>query len=127
MGGASAQPPPRRCGAALAVGGASAPRRQHAMRIRTANSPCHACKAYSANLHFGTVNGFDIQIGQIAFLPTKEEEKQQIDLFEEKKICQWKEDMTDMPVGYANQLAMMFYSNQSICFVSFKGRANTAN
>ena len=73
------------------------------------------------------LNKPNIQIGQIAFLPTKEEEKQQIDLFEEKKICQWKEDMTDMPVGYANQLAMMFYSNQSICFVSFKGRANTAN
>ena len=78
-----------------------------ARRIRTANSPCHACKAYSANLHFGTVNGFDIQIGQIAFLPTKEEEKQQIDLFEEKQICHRKEDMTYMPVGFANQLAMI--------------------
>jgi len=35
-------------------------------------------------------NKLNIQIGQFAFLPSKEEEKQQIDLFEEKQICQWK-------------------------------------
>jgi len=52
-------------------------------------------------------NKLNIQIGQFAFLPSKEEEKQQIDLFEEKQICHRKEDMTYMPVGYANQLAMI--------------------
>jgi len=31
-----------------------------------------------------------IRISQFALLPSKEEEKQQIDLFEKKKICQWK-------------------------------------
>ena len=40
----------------------------------------------------------NIRISQFALLSSKEEEKQQIDLFE---------DTTDMPVGYANQLAMI--------------------
>ena len=48
---------------------------------------------------------FFSRIGQFALLPSKEEEKQQIDPFEEKKIG--KEDITDMPGGYANQLAVI--------------------